>query len=86
MQAACMPFGDEGIYVKSLKMHLNIYTAPGYLGIIMALLNLAAVIFFFRERKVYGGKEGIYCLGIGLFFSSCKVVCTPKNVDMDHTP
>ena len=62
MQAACEPLGDKGSFVKSLKLYLNIYTAPGYLGMIMALINIVAVIFFYRERTVdiYAGQEGTY--------------------------
>lgn len=52
MQVAVVPFGNQGVYIKPLKLSLNIYTAPGIVGFILGLINLATLVCYFRERKV----------------------------------
>lgn len=59
MQVAMIPIGDKGIHIDSLKMNLNAYTAPGFLGFIMTLVNIIAVLTWFREFEIdiYEGKR-----------------------------
>ena len=52
MQVAAIPIGKKGIYIESLKMNLNVYTAPGFLGFITAVINFIALIIWFREFNI----------------------------------
>ena len=52
MQVATIPIGDKGIYIKSLDMTLNAYTAPGFLGFVTAVINFIAIVIWFREFTV----------------------------------
>ena len=52
MQVAAIPIGNKGIYIASLKMNLNVYTAPGFLGFITAVINFIALVIWFREFTI----------------------------------
>jgi hypothetical protein len=34
-------------------LHLNLYTTPAWLGLLLSILNIFAVIFYFSEHNVY---------------------------------
>ena len=59
MQVAAIPIGDKGLHIGSLKMNLNIYTAPGFLGFVTAVINIIALAIWFRkfEIDIYEGKK-----------------------------
>ena len=59
MQIAAIPIGNKGFHIKSLKLTLDVYTAPGILGFFMALFNFVAIIIWFRETNVdiYEGQK-----------------------------
>jgi len=59
MQVATIPIGDKGLHIGSLKMNLNIYTAPGFLGFVTAVINIIALAIWFRkfEIDIYEGKK-----------------------------
>ena len=61
MQVATIPIGDNGIHIDSLKMNLNIYTAPGFLGFVTAIINIVALGIWFREFEIdiYEGKKPV---------------------------
>lgn len=66
MQIALYPFGEGGFYFAPLDLRLNIYTAPGFLGLIMAIVNMVAVCVWFKETEVdiYDGQKD-YKVDIG---------------------
>ncbi|XP_062514051.1 major facilitator superfamily domain-containing protein 8-like [Corticium candelabrum] len=47
---AFVPLGEDGVQVSAIYFQLNIYTAPGFLGATLALLNVVFVLVFFREH------------------------------------
>ena len=61
LQAAVVPLGNKGLYYAPLKLTLDVYTAPGFLGFLMAIVNFVAVIVWFKEIKVdiYAGQKNI---------------------------
>ena len=44
---------------KSLKLTLNVYTYPGFLGALMAIINIVAVYLYFKptDVDVYTGAD-----------------------------
>ncbi len=52
MQVAVVPIGSKSYYVKQLRMHLDIFTLPGFLGVIMGLICFFLILFYFRDIKV----------------------------------
>ena len=61
MQVAAIPIGSKGIHIRSLKMTLDVFTAPGFLGFVMALVNFLAIIIWFKEFDIdiYEGKKPV---------------------------
>ena len=61
VQAAMVPLGDKGFYFAPMKLTLNVYTAAGFFGVFMALVNFGAIVIWFREFKVdiYAGQKKI---------------------------
>ncbi len=57
---AVVPIGDRSYHVQRLNMYINIYTLPGFLGVIFGIVNILVLLFYFREQKVdiYADFEG----------------------------
>ena len=72
MQVAVVPIGGDGIHFDSMKLTLDIYTAPGFLGVIMGIINFVVLIFFFKEVKVdiYEGQKEIHVDLSRLYFDN----------------
>ena len=51
------PLGDDGVEWDAIKLHFNLYTGPGFLGIFLCLINIILIIFFFQEFDVHGSKR-----------------------------
>ena len=49
---AFVPLGDHGLYVSQLRLYLNMYTGPGYLGAMLIVLNLILVLALFRDSRL----------------------------------
>eukprot|EP00112_Aurelia_sp_Birch-Aquarium-sp1_P006827 Seg1746.5 transcript_id=Seg1746.5/GoldUCD/mRNA.D3Y31 product="Major facilitator superfamily domain-containing protein 8" protein_id=Seg1746.5/GoldUCD/D3Y31 len=61
IQAAMVPLGNKGFSFAPMKLTLNVYTAAGFVGVLMALINFGAIVIWFREIKVdiYAGQKKI---------------------------
>ena len=61
VQAAMVPLGNKGFYFAPMKLTLNVYTAAGFFGVLMALVNFGAIVIWFKEVKVdiYAGQKKI---------------------------
>ena len=49
---AFVPLGSTGVYWSAIRFHFNIYTGPGYLSALLAVINILLVIFVFKDRKL----------------------------------
>lgn len=49
---AFVPLGDNGIHIRAVKLELNVYTAPGFLGAVLALLNIVLVVLYFKDYNI----------------------------------
>lgn len=52
IQLASVPLGDEGFIFEPLKLHLDLYTAPAFASVVIAILNVLVVIFWYKEFRV----------------------------------
>ncbi|XP_064637384.1 major facilitator superfamily domain-containing protein 8-like [Lineus longissimus] len=52
LQAAFSPIGYPGV-VDLPGLHLNLYTTPAWLGLLLSIFNIFAVACYFTEHKVY---------------------------------
>ena len=61
MQAVFSPLGEDGFYFAALNLRLNVYTASGFLGLFMAIVNMVAVWIWFEETEVdiYDGQQDV---------------------------
>ena len=50
------PLGDDGVEWDAIDLHFNLYTGPGFLGILLGSINIILVICFFQEFDVHGSK------------------------------
>lgn len=60
VQLATIPLGDKGVYISTLRLHINLYTAPAFASILIAIANIAIVIGWYQEFHVdiYKDHEG----------------------------
>lgn len=49
LQAASRPIGTDGLYVPSVRLYINVYTAPCYLNIVLAIISGILLLMFFQE-------------------------------------
>lgn len=47
-----VPLGDDGVNWGAIDLQLNVYTAPGFLGAILAVFNIVLLLLFFHEHKL----------------------------------
>lgn len=52
VQLLTIPLGDKGIYLPSLKLNLNLYTAPAFASTFIAMLNVLLIITYYYEFHV----------------------------------
>ena len=52
VQLASIPLGDDGFYFAPLKFHLDLYTAPAFASVMIAILNIIIVLIWYKEYKV----------------------------------
>ena len=45
--------GSEGLEIRAIKFAFNMYTGPGYLGALLGLVNIALLVFFFKDCRLY---------------------------------
>ncbi|XP_023023501.2 CLN7/MFS domain-containing 8 [Leptinotarsa decemlineata] len=63
IQATVVPLGGEGVWLIRNRLRLNMYTASGWINVVLSLLNI--YLFFptvFKERKI-ALKEAMLKLG-----------------------
>ncbi len=53
---AFVPLGSNGFVIKAIRFHFNMYTGPGYLSVLMGVINLV-LLFFFKEVKLTNKKR-----------------------------
>ena len=44
IQAAIAQVGENAAYIKELRLHINLYTIPAYITILLAIVNCCLVI------------------------------------------
>lgn len=52
MGLAFVPLGSHGISIHAIRLQLNMYTGPGYIGVILGIINFIVITFFFKEYKL----------------------------------
>lgn len=49
---AFVPLKSSGWSIDAIKLKFNIYTGPGYLSALLAVINIVLVLVFFKEYKL----------------------------------
>ena len=49
---AFVPLGSNGLSIPAIRFELNIYTGPGYVGVILGVINLIVIIIFFSDTRL----------------------------------
>ena len=52
LQLVLIPLGDGGLYFKQLKLHLNLYTAPAFASILIAIFNVILIVVWYKEYRI----------------------------------
>ncbi|KAK5650104.1 hypothetical protein RI129_001133 [Pyrocoelia pectoralis] len=53
IQAAVVPLGDEGVWLIPGKLKLNMYTAAGWISVILSIFNFVCFLpYIFKEHKI----------------------------------
>ena len=54
---AFVPLGYEGLKIDAIKFKFNMYTGPGYLSVLLGIINIILLILFFRDYKLTKHKQ-----------------------------
>lgn len=54
---AFAPLGSRGLHYETIKLDLNMYTGPGYLGALLGVANILLLIIVFKEYKLFPQKK-----------------------------
>ena len=52
VQLLSIPLGDDGIYLPSLKLNLNLYTAPAFICTFVAFINILLILGYYYEHRI----------------------------------
>uniref|UniRef100_A0A336LET2 CSON008035 protein n=1 Tax=Culicoides sonorensis TaxID=179676 RepID=A0A336LET2_CULSO len=63
MQAALTPLGDKGRPILGGKVSLDMYTAPGWVNALLALINIVILLPCVFEEKPIAAKEAMVAQG-----------------------
>ncbi|XP_039443579.1 major facilitator superfamily domain-containing protein 8-like [Culex pipiens pallens] len=64
LQGLVTPLGDRGFPLIRNKLHLNMYTATGWINVIMGIMNFCLFLpFIFKERRI-AAKEAMIKRGM----------------------
>ena len=47
-----VPLGSHGLSIPDTGFELNIYTGPGYVGVVLGVINLIVIIIFFSDTRL----------------------------------
>lgn len=65
LQAAVVPLGDTGVWLVPNKLKLDMYTAAGWINVIMGILNFCMFLpAVFTEHRI-AAKEAMMLQGKG---------------------
>jgi len=54
-----LPLGEKGYEWNAVKLYLNLYTAPSFLGIFLLIVSIVLTFCYFREFDVHKTKTNI---------------------------
>lgn len=54
------PLGKDGVEWPAIKLYFNLYTGPGFLGALLAIINIIMVVFLFKEYNMHGMKKRLH--------------------------
>ena len=54
------PLGDDGVKWHTIKLYFNLYTGPGFLGVLLNIVNILVVVLFFKEYNLNGVKRRLH--------------------------
>ena len=54
------PLGDDGVKCHTIKLYFNLYTSPGFLGVLLNIVNILVVVLFFKEYNLNGVKRRLH--------------------------
>ena len=65
LQLMLIPLGDGGVYFKQLKLHMNLYTAPAFASILIAIFNVILIVGWYKEYHIdiyqdHEKKDGLF--------------------------
>uniref|UniRef100_A0A182SHI1 Major facilitator superfamily (MFS) profile domain-containing protein n=1 Tax=Anopheles maculatus TaxID=74869 RepID=A0A182SHI1_9DIPT len=64
LQGAVTMFGEDGLPLMKNKLHLNMYTATGWINVLMGILNFCLFLpFVFKEKRI-AAREAMMLQGM----------------------
>ena len=52
VQLLSIPLGDKGTYLPFLKLNINLYTAPAFISMFIAMLNAFLIVGYYYEYRI----------------------------------
>lgn len=63
LQAAVTPLGDKGQIFFNGKLHLDMYTTPGWINVLLAIINIVILLPWIFHEKPIAAKEAMLVQG-----------------------
>lgn len=63
LQAALTPLGDEGRTFLNGKLFFDMYTAPGWINVLLAIINIVILLPWIFEERPIAAKEAMVVQG-----------------------
>lgn len=54
-----VPLGGQGLVLKQIKLHFDMYTGPAYFSALLAIINMILMAVFFREYRLTDRKKTV---------------------------
>ena len=69
---AFVPLRSQGVKIPAIRFHFNMYTGPGYLSVLMGIVNIVLMVVLFREYRINLEKKDQVMKGMRSFDTSKK--------------
>jgi len=62
------PLGEDGVQWSAIKLYFNLYTGPGFFGVLLNIINIIMVVLLFKEYSLHGAKRRIHFRRLCYYF------------------